>query len=776
MEKATNAKTLTVTFNQAVDTEKAKLEVVKSTIKQNVSKATWSDDKKSATLELSTKLTKGEYTVNVTGLSDEMLSQSVTVQDETVDSIEILSDIAVVNDTATPTSATVAYQVKNQYGEDITKTTSLTTNGTDVAVNPATGVVTISGTTVTAAKVGGKVAIALVHADTAKSATKVVTLSASASASEVAVTGVYNKDGKELNEGTNLVTDKFYLLVDVKDQYGNTITDPGVAKTGVIKSESNPTIVTTKGTGSVADFETVTVNGKKQLGLAINKPSTTAVKAGENQITLISTTTGKNVSYKIQVAETTRTDMVSLSAPAIAVAGEDILVPVSVFDKEGKAVTDLKVLKDADKGVKLTFKGLSSNVDFVKDKEGNLFVEIAKAGNLATADGTFPLVAQSSTFKVATSTIKVEKAAVAKTVRGLKNPLALAAGKSASLSHADVIVEDQYGRAMSAASLKAYLNTNSMGILIKKLDPAATAVTLPDSANPVTTPGSNTIKHDTPVVVTAGAANASETLQFILAKNDGTAPVAASTAESTVRVTDGTEFTNYEIEEIGKTQASNGTGATTKAFTVNGLLNGGEVALDGVSDADYTATITGGKGTAIVEDGVIDVKIADLNNSDDATTATTAANAIDTEFTLKVTINATGKVLEQKFVVSAADQKVEDYFFTSSATAANHTGAVAITEATLKAGSTVASGEFKVNPTTKVNFATTDQYGNKAIVAPPAAATVTIVPEKASEVTIVNNGTKDAAATFRGSVTEAKATVKVKVGNATKEIKVTLIP
>ncbi|MHA6259035.1 hypothetical protein ACXYMX_03865 [Sporosarcina sp. CAU 1771] len=72
-----------------------------------------------------------------------------------------------------------------------------------------------------------------------------------------------------------------------------------------------------------------------------------------------------------------------------------------------------------------------------------------------------------------------------------------------------------------------------------------------------------------------------------------------------------------------------------------------------------------------------------------------------------------------------------------------------------------------------VNFATTDQYGNKTVAA-NAGATITIVPEKVTEVTIEDNGTADAKATLKVPGTEAKLTVKVKVGNATKELKVTL--
>ncbi|MCM3744118.1 S-layer homology domain-containing protein [Sporosarcina luteola] len=761
---AVDAKTLEVTFNKAVDTTKAQLEVVKSTIKQNVSKTTWAADGKSVKLELSTKLTQGDYTINISGLTDTKLSTTVKAQDERVETIEILSDVAVVNATGNPTKATVGYQVKNQYGEDVTRTTTLTTNNlANIVPKPALGVVEIDLTGIYGAgnsKVGDKVAVALIHADSAKSATKTVTLSAAAAASEVAVTGVYNKDKKELNEGTNLTSDKFYLLLDVKDQYGNTITDKDVAKAGLIKSETNPTVVTTKGAGSVADVETVTVDGKTHLAIEIQAP-TTGIKAGENQVTFISTTTGKNVSYKIQVAETTRTDVVTLSAPALTVAKEDILVPVSVLDKGGKAVTDLNVLNNTSstdyKGVKVTFNGSSVANAFAKDADGNLFIKVPASAN--QADGIFPLVAQSSTFKVATTTVKVEKAAVPTTVRGLKDPLVLAAGKSKNITVSELVIEDQYGRDMKAAAVTSYLLANSKGILVSE-DTNSTVVTLPG------TTATNTIKHNAGVTVTAGLANGSETLQFVLADANGTNTIAASTAESTVRVTDGTEYNSYEIATIGKVQAADVETAGNKAFTVNGVLNGGKVALVQGANEDFTATISGGKGTATVTNNEIRVAKADMNTN-------SAGTQVDTEFTLRVTINATGEVLEQKFVVSTDEREVEDFFFTTATVAANHTGAAAITTATLASGSTVASNLKNNNAT--VNFATTDQYGNKRVVdTATATPTITVVPQKASEVKIEENGTPNAKVTLNTGVTEAKVTVRVKIENATKEIQVTV--
>ncbi|PWA12642.1 hypothetical protein DCC39_05320 [Pueribacillus theae] len=755
--KAINAKTLEVTFDSGIDADKAKLEVVKSTIKQNISKTTWAEDNKSVRLELTTKLTKGEYVVNVTGVSEKPLTGSVQVEDERVDSIEILSDIAVVNRNANPTSATVAYQVKNQYGEDVTKTTNLTTNSPSVTPNPSTGVVTIDLGDDNKYKVGDKVPITLVHADSAKSATKTLTLSAESAVSEVGIKGIYNKDGKKLNEDTK-TSDEFYLLVDVKDQYGNAITDAEKASKGLIKSETNPTVIKTAGAGNAVELSSLTIDGKKQLGLKLSGVQ----KAGESKVTLISTTSGKNDSYNIVVAETTRADVVNLSPPAIAVANEDILVPVSVIDKEGKVITDTKILNNPEKGVKATFN--NDPLQFVEGEDSNIYIKIPS--NINTTDGTFPLVAQSSTYKVATSIIRVDKKAVPTTIRGLKKPLTLKAQRPATINYTDVVVEDQYGRSMKDADVKAYLATGK-GIVVKANDSASNVVTIPASPN-------NIITDSKGVTVTALNKNGSQTIQLVLAelKADGVTEIAASTADAQVRVTDGTNYEGYEIAPIGKVQAADVQDARNKKFTVNGLLDGGKVALD---DNDYTATISGGRKADGVEppkvsNGEITVNKENLNTDK-------GGKPIDTEFTLRVTINATGKVLEEKFIVSADDKKVEDFFFTTSETSTDsddYDAAKAITTAIADGGTyTIATPIVKGDGHSNLNFATVDQYGNKAIQG-DVAETVTISPEKTADVSITDNGTKNAKAELKEGVAETKLTVNVKVGNATKELKVTL--
>lgn len=726
---AIGAKKLEVKFNKAVDPTKAKFEVKKAGITVNVSNVTFANDNKSATLELSTKLTKGEYTVNVTGVADEVLTKSVQAEDERVASIEILSDLAVVNNTTSPTQATVAYQVKNQYGEDITKTTALTTND-PTNITAANGVVTIN--LANGAKVGDKLPLTLIHVDSATTASKVVTLSAASTVSDVAISGIYNKDGKQLNEDSDLSTDSFYLLVDLKDQYGNTITNEALAEAGLIKAQSNPTVVGTAGSGNNVDLTTLTIDGKQRLGLKLTGP----VQAGENQVTLISTTSGKSATYKINVAETTRTDAVTLSAPALAVAGEDIFVPATVLDKNGKAITDTKVLNDATKGVKVSYNGTPIPNAFVI-KDNNVYVKIPVAS--VTTDGVFPLIAQSSTYKVATLTLTVKKAAEPTVIRGLKPTVSstLKAGSTKQIDVSDLVIEDQYGRVMDSAKVKAGL-TGGKKIVVKDVDTNSNVVTF---AGDITSSSTATL--------TAGSTKGTEKLQFVL--NDGTKDILSSTAEVTFRVTDGSEYVSYQMDDIGTVYDEDGASkadndAYDKEIKVYGVLaDGSKVQLD---PSEYTVKSSLANLATDAADGVIDTK----NGSTPYSPTYPSNPAADVkEETLTVTINATGQEFTKTVTFSRVAPKVTALKVVDTDDVKDD----ALTSITYKpsadSDTTFSIADLTTGSSTGYNLVVTDQYGvslvatssTGAVTFPDttavAAPTLTIVPVKGS-IKISNNG------------------------------------
>ncbi|WP_309123146.1 S-layer homology domain-containing protein [Paenibacillus sp.] len=136
--KATGVYKVQVTLDKEVDTAKATLTLKKgaSTV---TTKTVWGEDKKSATLELSTRITAGEYSVTLGGLDSSAVGTTVasfTAEDEKVTKIDFVNS----NDTLPYSDhAAIELVAENQYEEA-------------VSLAPSNFTALVSGTAVTMTK------------------------------------------------------------------------------------------------------------------------------------------------------------------------------------------------------------------------------------------------------------------------------------------------------------------------------------------------------------------------------------------------------------------------------------------------------------------------------------------------------------------------------------------------------------------------------------------------------------------------------------------------
>ncbi len=89
--------------------KKLNLSLKKDGFKSNFTSITWNEDKTVATIELTSKITKGEFTVSVSGVAEQAVTGTVKTEDEKVAGIEILGEVA---PSTSNTTATVGFQVK----------------------------------------------------------------------------------------------------------------------------------------------------------------------------------------------------------------------------------------------------------------------------------------------------------------------------------------------------------------------------------------------------------------------------------------------------------------------------------------------------------------------------------------------------------------------------------------------------------------------------------------------------------------------------------------
>ncbi|PIC99878.1 S-layer homology domain-containing protein [Sporosarcina sp. P29] len=702
--KATDSKTITVTFNNAVkDTSKANVELLRGTFKQNAT-VKWADDKKSVTLEVPGQLQTADYTVNITGLTEKPLTNTVKVEAQKVDSIEILDDLAVLS--ADGKKATVSFIVKDQYGVDVTTNSNfkVTTGDTDNQKIVGNTVEITNGTS--EIKADSKVPVVLIHQATGVTATKVVTVSKASAVMEIGVKGIYDEKGNTvtLNEDT---TGKQYLVLNLVDQYGKKVTDAKAVEKMIV-TNTNSSVLTL-----AAKPEIKKIGNANEAVVEISDIK----KAGATKAILISSANGATANFDIAVAETTRTDAVALSNPENAILGEDVLLPLSVQDKEGKQITDLKVLKAAVKGISVT------NGEVVV-KDGKTFVK-ADTVNKKAGDYVTVLVI-SSTNKTASVNVKLEAAAVPTIITGVKSPLVVKGTKTVTAS--DLIVKDQYGRDLAAAKVGDFtveqVNTNSDILSVSGKD-------------------------------ITGKKNGSDKVKIQLAGKPDSA------IEVSVQVTDGKEFKSYEVKELGLLDVK---AEKANPLAISGVLaDGGKVALN-ANDYKATTNISGVK----VVDGKLSVAAKDL----EAVFTVDGKKVSERDVKVTFTINNDGSTVEQTYKISNAAPVVKDFIFTSE-----QSNVEVAKEITMPVD---AKGTFTIATAMQndkvIQVVTTDQFGAKVLKATPDTAKVTIVPANASEVNITNNGTYAAQAQLADNVSKAELTVKVNIGGITKEVKVNLTP
>ncbi|WP_373899200.1 cell wall-binding repeat-containing protein [Haloimpatiens sp. FM7315] len=436
---AIGVRKIKVVFGSAVDTAKAKFSLKKGNIAFNISEVKFSEDKTSAELILPSNLTKGEYTVSVSGLTEKALTGNVTVEDQKASKIEIAADSAAsVKDPTTGdiTSATISYKVINQYGEDITKTAdpiNWTVAMGTITPDSAKGVLTLAGKYM----LNQDIAIIGVMSN-GTVINKTVKIGLPSSVSSVAFVGPYNEYKKELN--TNTVGD-FYLLLDAKDQYGNKITKDQLKKDMLITS-SNPTIANIAGTIESPEVSDALGENADKLGIKLAAATGSLKMEGTTTIKLISKTSGTTFTYDLSVKKAATVTTFTMSQPEKAITcGETVEIPFSAQDQYGKEVTSFSALKDT---VKFPGQG-DGTVEFVNDYVNKKAILKYTA---STMEGPHIIMAMVNN-KPVQLTIDVKKAAVAQSVSKVADFTSVLAKDGTSKLNVDnLVVIDNYGREM----------------------------------------------------------------------------------------------------------------------------------------------------------------------------------------------------------------------------------------------------------------------------------------------------------------------------------------
>jgi len=545
---ATGAKKITVTFNGTVDTAKAKITVLNGANQVNSKSVTFAEDKKSAVVEFANNLPVAEYTVKVEGVTEAALTATVKVEAEKIAEIKILSDKAALQrDNAR--YATVGFKVLNQYGEDITASSSISGNagkGTAAANND--GVITLDAGNNFTYTLGEKVVVSLVHVSGAF-ATATVEISAASHVASIDIVKLYQADGKELVAGSDAI---YYLALDLKDQYGASIKDLTYLPADLMVSVSSPSVASVKGYAAATNTATYylkPVDGTNAVVFELAGPFT----AGTSNVMLISKANGAKDSFEIAVKEAVMLDNLTLSAPASAPAGATIEIPFTAVDQFGAAVkhptNEMTISRSLSSG---------GAVNFVKDIVKDVTTLQVK---LPDTTGAVILTIITAKNKPVQLTINVTSAKTATSISGIKDleTVLLNVNGSVTLGTGNVVVKDQYNNDYTPA----YGNTDGKyQIKVESSD-----------AGKVTVAGGATgVAGDTLAAVAKG--NATITLTLQVKQSDNWVNVPNSSYSFTVKVIDKSDIKSYTASVAGVVYKSTNS-AYHKALTVKGTLEDG---------------------------------------------------------------------------------------------------------------------------------------------------------------------------------------------------------
>ncbi|MCM3390330.1 S-layer homology domain-containing protein [Ureibacillus chungkukjangi] len=733
---AIKAKQLEVTFDSAVDTTKATIVVKKGTVVVNVDTIKFSDDKKSAVITTTAKLTKGDYTVSVTGLTEKALVATTTVADEKVAKINVLSETAPMNPDAltvdsvaygTYDTAFVNYEVLNQYGEAMTGETinwTVSTGGKysdDGNGNLVIGSAVAAGTDFIP---GSVVYLTGVHATTGTVVNGQVKVGLESKASEAKILGVYDTTTSKLVDlpAGFTASNRYALLFEVEDQYGNKIASPTLSQFTYLSN--NPLFVAQPTT---TDATTVTIDDVVYQAVFLT-PGTAAANGGSATITLISNNTGKSASHTVKADAVSKISKLEVSAPTELVASEEeVELNFSAIDQYGNPVTSFAKLSAATTGAG-AYINLSSNLAFVAKADGTAkLVYTAPTNATATdkIDTISTLVTNTGDYKNLQVTVK--PTAVATTVIGLDKEVStsVAAGNSTSISAEDLIVQDQYGRTMSDDEFKTWLDLTNTAVVLNST--AGTAITTTavvtstgvaatnaaDQNSAITSSTENFVVNGTSASTTTNTEN----LVFALS-NTSVATTAVTASAKTIqfnRVIE-SEYVSYEVADLTTMyhDDSSSSDAHNKTLKVYGITESGAKVLlpasqyDVVFSGTYSPLVTSGSSASVITEDDIATNYTSYDPTDATTSPfydATTGKLVDR--TVKVTVyvkdTTTGAVATEisKSLVVSSETPVVKTVTLDSTIVADGKGYISLNS----------SDEITATELNDVIYSVKDQYG-----------------------------------------------------------------
>ncbi|MER2108104.1 MAG: S-layer homology domain-containing protein [Solibacillus sp.] len=737
--KASAVNQLTVEFNQAVDTAAAAFAVKQGTTTNiKVSDVDWNEAKTVATLTVDHKFVAATYNLTVTGVAEEALTAAVTTTREVATEIKFNSDKLVLTGAKKGdyNEARITFDVYNQYGEIITdsvptsyyndlKLRGLKNDSIDFSADTKGLVIAWVDKDEDEGE-EGTISFTYENGDLEIDVDQDVVLSEEIEPGSVSIKGVYNVNDREFTAANVEKYAKdgdedFFLLLEVKDQFGNAIdaktargakngkdaTSADTAQyifnsvqSGIRASVSNKNIFEV----DEDDLSVENVDGKYYFAIKASFEFDNGYieESGENTVTIRSKATGDVSESKITLADSSKVYSIGLSGSEEVVASEEtVKLPVTVVDQNGNAITDAaKLNKDKnDKDSKITFSGdvKNSDVTFIEE-DGKLYVEFESIKN-TDADEAEDMdieVEVEDTKQESELTIQVQPAAYPATLVKVGGGTTVEVFKNLTkkVKLSSFVIEDQYGRVYE--------------------DNFANGVTLTGEAISGALDGKKlTLNAKNEFVIDAPNAKDSSVIEFTLNSKDNEGKALTSKLSVTVRTLEEKDFDSYKVVADKAAYVDFVTSGDSAEVEVYGITTGGKEVLLSAEAYSLKAEkyLTSNYTDALIaKDDVVEIFV---DTDSDIFNKMENDNTDNVKSSVTVVINRTGQVISQEITASREDREIasltledEDSITKATLTKVN---------VTANAGVVSLAGDFLVGLKAEAAIELKDQYGKKYV-------------------------------------------------------------
>ncbi|NNU77336.1 beta strand repeat-containing protein [Clostridium estertheticum] len=705
------ANALKVTFNGTVaDTSKVTFDVKAVGGTAITTVVSWNTAKTEATLTKASSFTAGDYTVAVTNDTVVLPTQTVTMSQQKIAKIQILSTkLGVTTNAKTSLQKGYAtYAIFDQYGVDITNGALANNVNFQTGVGTADakkGLITItpaSGLNLMTFNSGVTITANDTNTGTSATATLAVT-SQLGTLTNITLTGLTNKDNKVLTAGDT--TDVFYADFTATDISGNPTTNYTLMQKGLIFSGVNDdnSLTTSSPNVTAKLVQDPNDSNKGVIEVRTNaEPLTVDMPLVITAMTWTGSTSQINTTLHKQAEVYTFT----LLAPADSIAsGESKEIPFIALDQNGGKLTKFSDFPSD----LVTFNGLIPT----RNNDGTLSLKNIPVSNTnGTASIPEVVSAMTKSGKYSNLTLNIQKPTVADTLAldtsVLNTTMQASSGTSKPATqfadfgwdNGGLKLKDQYDRAIdinateNAATYKNYkvvaTSSNPLVITTGAVKAGNGGALADGSATGVAGVGENEIAIQS---LAAGSSTVSFSVYDITSKtSDGKAPAAdysnltaIDTKTQTFTVLADSDIKDYKIDQVATPMYSvhsidGSVSAAQQVINLKGVEDkykanpkvygttstGSKVVLRGTpitgatsSSSDFTV-VSGNVGTKTAYDGVkiIANKFADAAKTGSSATITVTLLGADN---ISHTVTTPVTSLKADPVATGIDANVDTY-------------------------------------------------------------------------------------------------------------------